>query len=218
MNTDDFFCSWSGGKDSCLALFYAMEEGGRPKQLLTMFNKDGDRSRSHGTRARLVRAQADSLGVPSTIASASWDEYEDVFVQKLRRFHGMGISAGVFGDIDLQEHRDWCVKVCDAAGLKAHHPLWQQGRISVVEEFIDLGFEAIVVCVSNEYLSQNYLGRTLDRQLIQRIQARHVDPCGERGELHTLVVDGPVFDRPLNVSLGQIRGDEYHSFIEVDLQ
>lgn len=217
MKKQKFFCSFSGGKDSCFALYRALQKGDCPEQLLTMFNEEGNRSRSHGIGAELVESQAESLDIPLTIASASWQNYEDVFVQHLREFREMGIEVGVFGDIDLPEHREWCVRVCQEAGMKAHHPLWGRDREDVLEEFVEVGFESVVVAVKNELLGEDYLGRTFDHQLIDELKSEGVDPCGEKGELHTLVVDGPLFNHPLDVTVGNIKRDGDHSFCEIDL-
>ena len=119
LNGRKFFCSWSGGKDSALSLHRAIQAGGIPAALLTMMTEGGERSRSHGLRLDVLRSQAEALGLPLITRSASWSTYEDVFRETVREFAQQGITAGVFGDIDLDEHREWCVRVCREAGLKA---------------------------------------------------------------------------------------------------
>ena len=147
-----FVCSWSGGKDSCLALYRAMQAGAEARFLLSMLREDGARSRCHGLEPAVLEAQAASLGIPLITRAASWDEYESVFADTLQELEATGVRAGVFGDIDLEEHRLWEEKVCGAAGLRAHLPLWKSNRLELLSEFIDLGFEASIVATNAEKL------------------------------------------------------------------
>lgn len=143
------FCSWSGGKDSCLSLYKAIQAGGVPAALITMMTEGGERSRSHGLRMEVIRAQADALGIPLVTRSASWGTYEGVFKEAVREFVEQGITTGVFGDIDLDEHREWCVRVCREAGATAVHPLWKMERMDAVREFLDAGFQAHIVAMKD---------------------------------------------------------------------
>jgi uncharacterized protein (TIGR00290 family) len=123
---------------------------------------------------------------------ASWVDYEAVFTEQLKEFAAQGITHGVFGDIDLQAHRDWEEKVCLAAGLKAELPLWQQPRRALVDEFLALGYRARVVCVDARYLDADFCGREYDAGFIADLPPE-VDACGENGEFHSFVFDGPRF-------------------------
>ena len=211
-----FFCSWSGGKDSCLALHRTMLEGGRPDVLLTMMVEDGSRSRSHGLPATLLGAQASRIGARLELRSASWSSYEEVFSGALRDLAANGVRDGVFGDIDLEEHRGWVESVCARAGMKAHEPLWKSPREKLLREFIDSGFSATIVAVKDGTLDQQFLGRRLDMRLVDDLVAADVDPSGERGEYHTVVTDGPIFSRPIRL----LTGDSYlkggYWFLDVD--
>jgi diphthine-ammonia ligase len=195
-----FFCSWSGGKDSCLALYHALREGGKPKRLLTMLSDDGHGSRSHGLPRSLLEEQARQTGIPVVFRSASWAGYEAAFSAALEAFRGEGITDGVFGDIDLPEHRDWCVRVCGAQGIRARHPLWSLPRRELLEEFIGLGFQATVIVVKAEILGPDWLGRSIDERAISEMERLGIDPSGEAGEYHTVVTDGPLFCKPLRLS------------------
>lgn len=124
-----FFCSWSGGKDSCLSLYRAVKADGVPAALITMMTEGGERSRSHGLRLDVIRAQAEALSVSLVTRSASWGTYEDVFREAVREFAVQRITIGAFGDIDLDEHREWCVRVCAEAGAEAVHPLWKMDNL-----------------------------------------------------------------------------------------
>jgi uncharacterized protein (TIGR00290 family) len=188
--------SWSGGKDSCLALWRARQSGMTILRLITALDESGQRARSHGVPPALLQAQADALGVPLAFYSASWQQYEEKFIAALRDASNAGIGHAVFGDIDLQAHRDWEEKVCAEAGLQACLPLWKQSRRQLVDEFLALGFKAIVVCVNGNHLAQDFCGREFDAAFLADLPPG-VDACGENGEFHTFVYDGPAFAHPV---------------------
>lgn len=199
-----FFCSWSGGKDSCLSLYKALKAGGTPAYLITMMTETGERSRSHGLRLGIVRAQAASLGVPLVTRSASWGTYEEVFRSATREFVLEGVTLGIFGDIDLDEHRQWCVRVCGEAGAEAYHPIWKYDRLAAVREFLDAGFRAHVVAVKDGLPAgaMGLLGKPFDRAAADLLIELGIDACGEGGEFHTVVTDGPLFRKPINLWFG----------------
>jgi uncharacterized protein (TIGR00290 family) len=189
-------CSFSGGKDSCFALWRAKEEGLDVRTLLVMFEESGERSRSHAIPEPVVARQAASLGMELAIRNASWKDYERVFVEALKDLRGAGYEVAVFGDIDLQAHREWEEKVCAAAGLEAHLPLWGSDRTTLAREVIEAGFRARVVCVDSRFLSDAFCGREYDASFLRDLPPG-VDACGENGEFHTLVYDGPIFQAPV---------------------
>jgi diphthine-ammonia ligase len=187
------FCSWSGGKDSILALYYAIHHGGNPVILFTMMTEGGQRSRSHGLPISLIREQSKLLKIPLRVASSSWDDYEEIFITILHDFKEQGIVFGVFGDIDIEEHRQWCERVCSVAELKTYHPLWKQDRRELLNEFIELGFEAIIIAIKEDTLGSEFLGKVLTMDLIQDFENAGIDISGEAGEYHTVVTGGPIF-------------------------
>ncbi|SCC92162.1 ATP binding protein [Thiomonas sp. X19] len=184
--------SWSGGKDSMLALRQARAAGLDVRWLLAMLDESGERLRSHGVPLELMQAQAVALGLELVAPSANWDDYQAVFAAKLRELAGRGALAAVFGDIDLQPHRDWEEQVCAAAGLRAELPLWGRPRSELAREFIALGYSARVVCVDSRHLPDSFCGRLFDTAFIDALPPG-VDACGENGEFHTFVFDGPGF-------------------------
>jgi len=198
-----FFCSWSGGKDCCLALHKAIESGGTPGFLFTMFIENGDRTHSHGLSKKLISAQAASLGIPLRHRSCGWDDYEEKFVNAVREMKHSGMKTGVFGDIDFEENREWEEKVCATSGLNTYIPLWQIARKDLLDEFLSSGFKSMIVSANNKLLGIEYLGRTLDRELIAEFQERGIDLSGENGEYHTVVFDGPIFSNPLDLIPGK---------------
>jgi uncharacterized protein (TIGR00290 family) len=189
-------CSSSGGKDSMLALWYAKQRGIEPRTLLTMFDETGLHSRSHGVPHALVERQARALGLELLSPSAGWMDYERVFVDALSGLRASGHEIAIFGDIDLQPHRAWEERVCRQTGMVACLPLWQRDRLDLARESIALGFKAIVVCVDSRHLGDEFCGRDFDESFIADLPAG-VDACGENGEFHTFVYDGPLFANPV---------------------
>jgi uncharacterized protein (TIGR00290 family) len=194
--------SWSGGKDSCLALHRAAAAGVEVRTLVTMLTEGGRRTRSHGLRVEVVEAQADALGVPLVTRATSWAGYEAAFTEALREAGAVGATAAVFGDIDLADHRSWCVRVCRNARLSALHPLWQEPRRALLDEALSLGVEGVVVAVRDGVVPRELLGRALDPGLVGELEALGIDPCGERGEYHTAVLAAPGFARRVEVRAG----------------
>lgn len=188
--------SWSGGKDSCLALWRARQSGMTIRRLITALDETGESSRSHGVLPALIRAQADALGADMHFYETSWKNYEEKFVATLRAARAEGITHAVFGDIDLVPHREWEEKVCAQADVIASLPLWDEPRRKLVDEFLAAGFKAVVVCVNGTYLGGEFCGREFDASFLADLP-EGVDACGENGEFHTFVYDGPAFKRPV---------------------
>ena len=188
--------SWSGGKDSCLALWRAQKLGISVTHLLTALDESGLKTRSHGVSKSLIQCQGQSLGIDNEFISASWQDYEKDFIAKLIQLSNEGITQAIFGDIDLIAHRDWEEKVCAAANITAMLPLWNENRLELVKEFLNAGFKARVTCVDGRFLDESFVGVEFDAQFIARLP-EGVDACGENGEFHTFVYDGPNFSEPI---------------------
>lgn len=212
-----FITSFSGGKDSVLALYKASKDGDA-LGLIVMLEEEGKRSRSHGMPPELIRAQAESIGLPVFTAAASWTDYEKVFMTLLEKAKEQGAEVLVTGDLDMPEHGCWHEKVAKNAGLKLGMPLWGMNHREAVEEFIDLGFVSIVVTVNLSLgMRPEDLGRTLTHEYIKELEARGIDPCGEGGEFHTTVVDGPIFNHPVPVLKREILNDGDYAFLPLEL-
>ncbi|CAM4292376.1 Dph6-related ATP pyrophosphatase [Flavobacterium terrigena] len=185
--------SWSGGKDSCFALMKATEQGLKPTALLNMMNENGKVSRSHGIPLSILEQHAKQIGVPLVAVPASWNEYEKNYIAILHDIKKQcEIEGVVFGDIDLEPHREWEEKVCNAAELKAFLPLWQQDRVDLVFQMIDSGIETMIVSCNLE-MGEHYLGKIVTKELALELQQKGIDACGENGEYHTLVINCPIF-------------------------
>jgi diphthine-ammonia ligase len=194
-------CSWSGGKDSCFALMLAIEQGYSPKILLNVLNEEGKISRSHGIPAAILEQQAAVAGLPIHCISSSWQEYEQHFTNALKQLkETYELSHAVFGDIDLQPHRDWEEKVCANAGLTAILPLWQQDRRILVNQMLEAGIETMIVSC-NETMGERFIGQIITTSLIDELEGMGIDACGENGEFHTLVLDCPLFKEQINATV-----------------
>lgn len=197
-------CSWSGGKDSALALHEATSAGALPRVLVAMMIESGERSRSHGLSRELLEAQARAVGLPIRFGAASWGGYEDEMARVLAAATAeFGTVAGVFGDIDIEGHREWVEGVCARAGVEACLPLWQRDRRRLMGDLLDAGFEPAIVAVRDGVLPPELLGVTIDADLVAEIERLGADAAGENGEFHSLVVAGPLFQRRLVVEFGE---------------
>lgn len=193
------FVSWSGGKDSSLALYRALKAGFKVGFLFNILNEEGLRSRGHGLRKEVIDAQAKAIGIPIVYGKAFWEGYEEEFKRVIKELKNMGIEGGVFGDIDFQEHRDWVEKVCGEVGLKAIEPLWNQKYETLLTEFIDIGFKAFIISVKAELIDPEWVGQPLNWEFIEFLRSREIDLCGENGEYHTLITYGPIFKQRLKI-------------------
>ncbi|WP_456459397.1 Dph6-related ATP pyrophosphatase [Reichenbachiella sp.] len=210
-------CSWSGGKDSCFALMKQIEQGDQLKVVMNVMDENQEYSKSHGLTQEVLRAQAKALQVPIQLASASWSTYEENFVKNLKELRtNHEIEGMVYGDIDIQKHRDWEEKVSTAAGLEAYLPLWQGDRRELVEAMIDAGMKAIIVSC-NHTLGLDFLGEEVTHELIPKLEAKGVDVCGENGEFHTLVINCPLFENPIQIEKGEKVKTDNYCFIETKL-
>ncbi|HVN67116.1 MAG TPA: diphthine--ammonia ligase [Candidatus Sulfotelmatobacter sp.] len=187
--------SWSGGKDSCLACYRAQKDGYEVAGLLNCASEEFRRSSGHGVRVELMARQAKAVGLPLYQNIVKTDDYKAKFVARVKELMRAGVTGVVTGDVYLEDARDWMRNVCREAGAKAIMPLWGRNSREVVLDFIDAGFEAIVVCVKADLLGPEWLGRKIDRAFVSALAEANprVDLCGENGEFHTFVIGGPLF-------------------------
>jgi uncharacterized protein (TIGR00290 family) len=209
------FSSWSGGKESALATYKAISQGHEVLYLLNFVSEDGQRSRSHGTKASVVGLQAEAIGIPLIQVKTSWENYEENFKKAVRELKNKGIEGGVFGDIEVEEHREWVERVCGEVGIKAFLPLWAIKGEELIEELLKLKFKAIVVATK---LDENFLGKALDKTLVGRMSKRGSHPCGENGEYHTFVTEGPIFRKALKITEGESKKIDNMWFWEISAE
>jgi diphthine-ammonia ligase len=212
-----FVTSWSGGKDSCFAMMQAIEQGNVPVVLLNMMNENGLVSRSHAIPKQILLKQAEMICLPIVTKPVSWEDYGNIFIETLRELKNVySIEASVFGDIDLQAHRDWEEKVCNSNSITAILPLWKQNRKALVMEMIASGIEAYIVSC-NEVMGEKYLGEKITLELINALEQIEVDACGENGEYHTLVVNAPLFKHKILIEFGTKAYYKNYWFVEMKL-
>lgn len=213
-----FVASYSGGKDSSLALYQAMQTG-TAVALIVMLEEQGLRSRSHAMPLDIIEAQATALGLPILKAAATWENYEQQFLHLLHSAKQYGAEILVTGDIDLIGHAEWNQSVAKQQNLELCMPLWQKPRLDVVHDLISLHFQCIVVTINlNLGMQVADLGRILDQTFVNELLARGIDPYGEAGEFHTTVIDAPIFKQPLSIAKGDILYHENYAFLTLKLQ
>jgi len=192
--------SWSGGKDSCLACYEAIREGYEVSYLVNTISREFRRVRFHGTEAGLVQKQAQAVGIPLLQKETSGDDYERDFKEAIRSVIQEGVRGVAFGDIRLDRNRQWAEKICKELGVRAIEPLWGRSSAQVLRSFVEAGFEATVVCTQANLLGEEWVGRKLDKEFIEELVGRkEIDACGENGEYHTLVTDGPLFKKRIEI-------------------
>ncbi len=201
------YFNWSGGKDSTLALYKILQNRQFDiRYLLTTLNEEADRISMHGVRSELLLAQAESLGIPSKKihlpTSSDMQAYEAVMNRAIDELKAEGITDCIFGDIFLEDLRIYREQKLNEVAISAHFPLWKMNTLELVREFVDLGFKTIVVCVDSSKLDEEFVGRIIDHQFLADLP-ENVDPCGENGEFHTFVFDGPIFKKPIAFEIGE---------------
>lgn len=199
--------NWSGGKDSALCLYHVLQQKQfHIENLLTTLNSTTSRITMHGVRQELLQQQAASLDLPlqqiMLSESASMIAYNTLMEKTMLSLQQQGITHAIFGDINLEDLRQYREEQLAKVGMKAVFPLWGRATDELVREFISLGFKAVVVSVNARLLGESFLGRILDESFLSDLPAG-VDPAGENGEFHTFVFDGPIFKQPIKYSIGE---------------
>jgi uncharacterized protein (TIGR00290 family) len=207
--------NWSGGKDSSLCLYKVLQANELDVHcLLTSINEQHQRISMHGVRVELLHAQTESIGIPLEILSVpempTMEIYEKVLTEKLNLLKKEGLTASVFGDINLVDLRKYREDKLNEIGLQGIFPLWDIPTKDLIQEFLSLGFKTITTCVNEKYLGKEFVGRVIDEQFLKDLP-EDVDPCGENGEFHTFVFDGPLFKKPIPIEVGEIVYRKYET-------
>jgi diphthine-ammonia ligase len=193
--------SWSGGKDSCFACYKAIQQGFDVTNILTFMSSNG-RSNFHGLNSELLDAQSEAIGIPLIKWKTTWDTYEQEFKNILRQLKTKGVDGLVTGDIyEVALHEEgWLGRVCKEVDIKPIKPLWAANTTQLLSDFINEGFKATVVKVKLDVMPEEWLGKQIDPQFLTDIlKLSNVDPCGEGGEYHTVVTDGPIFNYSIEI-------------------
>ena len=200
------FC-WSGGKDSALALHKVLQDDRyEVVSLLTTCNEHFQRVSMHGVRIALAEQQARATGIPLDIIYLSRQTSNGEYQQKMSGYllsrKAEGVTGMVFGDIFLEDLKQWREANLASIGMHGVFPLWKQDTRALIEEFVSLGFASIVCCVNDAYLDESAVGRLIDRNFLKTLPST-VDPCGENGEFHSFAFDGPIFKERLRFRVGE---------------
>ncbi|KYG81440.1 uncharacterized protein (TIGR00290 family) [Roseivirga ehrenbergii] len=205
--------NWSGGKDSALALHYVLQGNEfEVTTLMTSVNAELERISMHGVHKNLLKRQVEAIGLPLSILSipgeVTMPEYDRLMSEKMEDFKAQGITHSIFGDIFLEDLKEYREKRLAEVGLKGHFPLWKRNTADLVREFIDLGFKTMLVSVDGSKLDKSFAGQIIDHDLLKELPS-NVDPCGENGEFHSFVFDGPIFKHPVAFEKGAVVPKEY---------
>lgn len=200
--------SWSGGKDSSMALYYLLRESTyRISSLMTNLTEGYDRISMHGVRVELLEMQAEALGFSLykiyTSQKSSNEEYEQAMGETFLHFQGKGITTVAYGDIFLEDLKLYREKLLEKSGFSGIYPIWKRPTSSLARKFIESGFKAVVICVKSELLDKSFAGRPYNEEFLRDLPD-NVDPCGENGEFHSFVFEGPIFRKPLAVKTGKV--------------
>lgn len=212
-----FVSAFSTGKDSMLALHRMVAAGHIPVGLIVMYNSTAQRSWFHGADDALLESISAALGIPLLRYATDGSDYNETFEAALRRGMELGAEVCVFGDIDIPGHRQWDEERCAQTGIATALPLWNESREALVRETIHAGYKCIIKCVNASKLPESFLGRILDDGVLEDMRTHGIDLCGENGEYHTIVVDGPLFRWPVPYALGEVHRLEYASAIDITL-
>ena len=210
-------CLWSAGKDSCFAYYKAKQQGQDIISLVNFTEFSGANSLSHGLSAGIIHRQVMATGIPFLQKPMPQENYRNEFIALIKQWKkGKGIAGIVFGDIYLQEHKDWIDSVCKESAVEPIFPLWGKDTSILINEIIEAGFKAIIVSVLKDSLGNEWLGRKIDNDFVKEINGLgNIDPCGEKGEFHTFVYDGPIFKKPVEFTIGKKISKAKHWFQEL---
>lgn len=207
--------SFSGGKDSILSLDRAIKMGLEPVALMTTVNKSNGESWFHNINIEKLKEVSLALDIPLLLVECEGNNYESIFESTLKTMKELGVEGCIFGDIDIEVHREWCTNRCKNIGIEAIFPLWQENREKLVKEFILLGYKAMIKKINLDYMDSKFLGQTLDLELIEEIRNTGADICGENGEYHTIVYDGPLFLKEVQLKIKDIKLNENIGLLNV---
>jgi len=206
MEKEKAIFAWSGGKDSSLALYKILQEGKyEVVALLTTVNRELKRISMHGVRESLLEEQAKSIGIPLLkvwIDEASYEHYEKQMETILLQTKSEGVTTVIFGDIFLEDLREYRENNLKKVNIKAYFPLWKKNTQLLIQEFIDLKFKTITCCINDGFFDESFVGEVIDELFVNRLP-KNVDPCGENGEFHKFCFDGPIFNYPINFQKGE---------------
>ena len=215
MKNNKAIFNWSGGKDSSLALYEILQKMEYEIAcLMSSVNDHYNRVSMHGVRIELIEQQAASIGLPlrqlRLPEMPSMEDYNREMFAIMQGFKDEGINYSIFGDIFLEDLKVYREGQLAKVGMQGIFPIWKRNTTELIEEFVDKGFKAILVCINEKHLDRSFAGRLIDKDFIKDLPAG-VDPCGENGEYHSFVFDGPIFKTPIKFEVGEVVHRKYES-------
>lgn len=211
--------SWSGGKDGCMALDKLVKQGYKISCFVTTVPKEMGRTFGHGEKRELITLQGEALDVPVHFIECTFESYTERFIESLKMLKTKYNLEGIaFGDLYLDEHREWGEKTAHSSGLDAIYPLWmkQSEALAALEAFVQSGYKAKVIRVRKDMLEDSWLGREVNGRFLHDIVKKNVCPMGEAGEYHTFVYDGPLFKKIIKVNDGEVISYDHSSRLELE--
>lgn len=212
-----FIMSFSAGKDSTFALHKMIEEGHEPVGLLVMINKEQERTWFHGVPLDMLEDIAEALEIPLILCRSEGEDYHLVMEERLKKAKIEGAEAVCFGDIDIEQHREWCTSRAEAANLEVFFPLWHADRAGNTYSIVNSGYKCVLKTIHNDLIPKEVLGKPMDLNMIEIFKECGIDLCGEDGEYHTVVVDGPIFKRPVKYKMNKILDRGHISTADIEL-
>ena len=206
-----YIASWSGGKDSCLAAYYAIKSGKKVSHLIHF-----DRPNNlHGVDPAMIRLQAELVGIPMIQQKVDPADFEKEFKKTVGDLAAAGAEGMVFGDIYLEPHKEWVDRVCGELGIEPVEPLWGMKTETIIEDFLNHGFETIVASGNQNLIEKKFIGKRMDRKFIDYLKTKKLDVCGESGEFHTFVTSGPLFRGRIEIKKSGVTSRDGFWFLDV---
>lgn len=213
------FTSWSGGKDGCYACYQAMKNDFDILYIMSMMDDKSEWSMFHRFPPETLQQQADAMGVKFLNNPSTLDTYEDDFVRGVTEMKKDGVECGVFGDIETDHHRKWVEDICVRSEVEACLPLWHMDQDDILNDFINQGFVSVITACNKDFMGEEWLGRKLDAKFLADIaemqKSSDITTCGEMGEFHTLVIDGPIFKKRIEIVETTNRFNNGYWFLEI---
>lgn len=198
--------NWSSGKDSALTLHRLIQSGKKPELLLTTISKEEQRVGMHGLRRELLEQQAESIGIPLKIielsSSTDHEAYNKLMSETMDELKAKGFDTAVFGDIFLEDLKEYRESQLAKVGIKGEFPLWKEDTRALIKEFVDSGLRSVIVSAAEEHFNRDFVGIEIDADFVNKLPTA-VDPCGENGEFHSFCYDGPIFEKAILFKVGK---------------
>lgn len=210
--------AFSGGKDSTLALDRAIKKGLNVRYLVNIYNEETNRVRFHGFKKEIIKAQADALGLELIQSGSNNKNFEQIFLDGLKILRDKKVDGIIFGDIHLENVKSWFEERTIRFGFEHIEPLWKNTQKTLITEMVNRGYKATITNIDLEKASENWLGKVITKDLIQEFENSEIDLCGENGEYHSFVSNGPVFNYPVEFILGKKTKTKTHATLDINLR